>query len=109
MIFPTPEVTYCFYFIFWCLPDNTVNTRGFSCHYFPSLVERQELCRCKSGLTGVATLSLCSTCFPSSPSRYALGVDERCGKRMASQWQTIRPLRLRLHQQFAPSSFALSH
>jgi hypothetical protein len=63
----------------------------------------------KRGEDVLSTLSLCSTCFPSSPSRYALGVDERCGKRIASQWQTIRPLRLRLHQQFALSSFALSH
>ena len=28
MIFPTPEVMYCFCFIFWCLPNNTVNTGG---------------------------------------------------------------------------------
>ena len=29
MIFPTLEVVYCFCFIFWCFPNNTVNTGGF--------------------------------------------------------------------------------
>src|SRR2546425_2131161 len=74
-----------------------------------SLVERRELCRCTSGSAGVARLAPCPICVPSPPSRYALGVGERCGGWPASQWHTILPLRLRPHQQLAPSSSALPH
>jgi hypothetical protein len=52
---------------------------GFSCPYSPSLVERRELCRYTSGSAVVARLAPCPTCFPSLPTRYALGVGERCG------------------------------
>src|ERR1700747_198104 len=52
---------------------------GFSCHCFPSLVERRELCRCKSGSANVAGLAPCPICLPSLPARYALAVGERCG------------------------------
>ena len=80
----------------------------FSCHYFPSLVERQEPCRCKSGSADVAGILLCPICFPSLPARYGLGVGERCVGWSASQWHTIPPLRRRPHQQFWLSSSALS-
>ena len=63
--------------------------------------------RCESA--GVARLAPCPICRPSSPARYALGVGERCGRWLASQWHTILPLRLRPHQQLALSSSALSH
>src|SRR6266481_8737864 len=53
--------------------------RGLPCRCFPSLVERQELCRCRSGSANVAGLAPCPICFPSLPARYALGVGERCG------------------------------
>src|SRR5437660_12932669 len=53
--------------------------QGFSCHRFPSLVERRELCRYTSGSAGVARLAPCPIGFPSWPARYALGVGERCG------------------------------
>src|SRR5246500_6060462 len=83
--------------------------RGFSCLCFLSLDARLELFRCTSGSAGVARLAPCPICLPSSPSRYALGVGERCGGRPASQWHTILPPRLRPHQQLAPSSSALPH
>ena len=53
--------------------------RGFSCRCFPSLVERRELCRCRSGSANVAELAPCPIGWPSLPARYALGVGERCG------------------------------
>ena len=81
----------------------------FSCQYFPSLVERREPCRCKSGLADVVEISLCSICQPSLPARYALGVGARFGEWPANRWHTIPPLRLRPHQQFWLSSSALSH
>src|SRR6266568_4502349 len=83
--------------------------QGFSCHRFPSLVERREPCRYTSGSAGVARLAPCPTCRPSSPARYALGVGERCAGWLAIPWRTIPPLRLRPHQQFSPSSSALPH
>src|SRR5450755_2094862 len=82
---------------------------GFSCHCFPSLVERREFCRCRSGSADVAGLALCSICLPSLPARYALGVGERCDGWPASRWRTIPPLRVRPHQQLALSSSALPH
>jgi hypothetical protein len=57
--------------------------RGLPCRCFPSLVERQELCRCRSGSASGAGLAP-SICFPSSPARYALGVGERCGGWLAN-------------------------
>src|SRR5271169_829142 len=81
----------------------------FSCHRFPSLVERRELCRYTSGSAGVARLAPCPICRPSLPARYALGVGERCAGWLAIQWRTIPPLRLRPHQQFSLSSSALPH
>src|SRR6516162_10211130 len=74
--------------------------RGFSCHHFPSLVERRELCRYTSGSASVARLAPCPIGRPSLPARYALGVGERCGEWPANQWHTIPPLRLRPHQRF---------
>src|SRR5438046_5940324 len=71
---------------------------GFSCHCFPSLVERQGPCRCKSGSADVAGIFLCPICFPSLPARYGLGVGERCVGWSASQWHTIPPLRVTPHQ-----------
>src|SRR6266478_7006528 len=69
--------------------------QGFSCHRFPSLVERREPCRYTSESAGVARLAPCPICLPSLPARYALGVGERCGGWPASQWHTTPPLRLR--------------
>src|SRR5260370_31919929 len=83
--------------------------QGFSCHRFPSLVERREPCRYTSESAGVARLAPCPICLPSLPARYALGVGERCGGWPASQWHTIPSLRLRLHQWLLPSSSALPH
>src|SRR5271167_4323506 len=83
--------------------------RGLPCHCFPSLFERRELCRCRSGSANVAGLAPCPICVPSSPSRYALGVGERCDEWLANQWRTIPPLRVRPHQQLALSSSALPH
>jgi hypothetical protein len=83
--------------------------RGLPCQCFPSLVERRELCRCRSGSANVAGLTPCPICVPSLPSRYALGVGERCGLWPASQWRAILPLRVRPHQQLALSSSALPH
>src|SRR5260370_40192352 len=83
--------------------------RGLSCRCFPSLVERRELCRCRSGSADVAGLAPCPICFPSLPARYALGVGERSGGWPASRWHTIPPLRVRPHQQLALSSSALPH
>jgi hypothetical protein len=45
---------YCLCFLLWSVPNFLVHTWGFSCHCFPSLVERRELCRCKSGSANVA-------------------------------------------------------
>src|ERR1700730_12651234 len=81
----------------------------FSCHHFPSLVERQELYLYTSGSAGVSRLAPYPIGRPSLPARYALGVGERCGEWTASQWHTIPPLRLRPHQRFLPSSSALPH
>src|SRR5262249_51121319 len=83
--------------------------QGFSCLGFLSLVGRRELCRYTSGSAGVAKLAPCPICLPSSPARYALGVGERCAGWSASQWHAIPGLGLRLHQQLALSSSALSH
>src|SRR4029077_4023249 len=83
--------------------------RGFSCHRFLSLVERQGPCRYTSGSAGVARLVPCPIGRPSLPPRYALGVGERCGGWRASRWHTILPLRLRPHQWLSPSSSALPH
>src|SRR5882672_12595013 len=83
--------------------------QGFSCHRFPSLVERREPCRYTSESAGVARLAPCPICLPSLPARYALGVGERCGGWPASQWHTTPPLRVRPHQQLALSSSALPH
>src|ERR1700739_3924038 len=83
--------------------------QGFPYPYFPSLVERRELCRYTSESAGVARLAPCPIGRPSLPARYALGVGERCGGWPASQWHTIPALRLRPHQWLAPSSFALPH
>src|SRR5260370_33466388 len=80
--------------------------QGFSCHHFPSLVERRELCRYTSWSAGVARLAPSPIGRPSLPSRYALGVGERCGEWPANQWHTTPPLRLRPHQRFLPSSSA---
>src|SRR5712664_1146636 len=80
--------------------------QGFSCHCFPSLVERREPCRYTSGSAGVARLAPCPICRPSLPARYALGVGECCGGWSASQRHTIPPLRLRPHQRLLPSSSA---
>src|ERR1039458_2092933 len=80
---------------------------GFSCQCFPSLVVRQEFCRCTNGSADVAGLVPCPICVPSSPARYALRVGERCGGWLASRWHTIPPLRPRPHQQLALSSSAL--
>jgi hypothetical protein len=82
---------------------------GLPCHYFPSLVERRELCRCRSGSANVAGLAPCPICVPSLPARYGLGVGERCGEWLANEWRTIPPLRVRPHQQLALSSSALPH
>src|SRR5215471_6986207 len=79
----------------------------FSCHCFPSLVERREPCRCKSGSADVVRISLGSICQPSLPARYGLVVGERCGEWPASQCHTIPPLRGKLHQQRLLSSSAL--
>src|SRR3981081_1561648 len=81
----------------------------FSCHRFPSLVERRELCRYMSGSAGVVRLAPCPIGRPSLPARYALGVGERFGGWPASRWLTLPPLRLSPHQRFLPSSSALSH
>ena len=53
--------------------------RGLPCHCFPSLVERRELCRCRSGSANIAGLAPCPICLPSLPARYVLGVGERSG------------------------------
>ena len=82
---------------------------GFSCPHFPSLVERQEPCRCRSGSAGVARLAPCPICLASWPARYALGVGELGGGWFASRWHTTPPLRLKPHQQLALLSSALSH
>src|ERR1700731_638651 len=79
----------------------------FSCHRFPSLVERRELYRYTSGSAGVARLAPYPIGRPSLPARYALGVGERCAEWPANQWHTIPPLRLRPHQRFWPSSTLL--
>src|SRR6266853_5184587 len=79
----------------------------FSCHRFPSPVERRELCRYTSESANVARLAPCPIGRPSLPARYALGVGERCAGWPASQWHTIPPLRWRLHQWLLPSSSAL--
>src|SRR5260370_8235276 len=54
--------------------------RGFSCHCFPSLVERRELCRCRSGSANLAGLAPCPIYLPSFPPRHPLDVPElyRC-------------------------------
>src|SRR5215472_9292766 len=83
--------------------------QGFSCHRFPSLVERREPCRYTSVSAGVARLAPCPIGRSSLPARYALGVGERCGGWPASQWRTIPSLRLRPHQWLSPSSSALPH
>src|SRR5260370_13429960 len=55
----------------------------------------------------VGGLGPCAMCLPSSPARYALGVGERCGGWLASQWHTIPSLRPKPHQQLSLSSSAL--
>src|SRR5215831_7974908 len=63
----------------------------------------------ENGSADVAKLAPCPICLPSSPARYALGVGERCAGWSASQWHAIPGLGLRLHQQLALSSSAMSH
>src|SRR6266567_2089356 len=96
-------------FSFLVCPKFLGRHQEFSCHRFPSLVERQEPCRYTSGSADVARLAPCPIGRPSLPARYALGVGERFGGWSASQWRTIPPLRLRPHQWLAPSSSALPH
>src|SRR5260370_38919504 len=67
---------------FWVTPEGPRflgPPQGFSCHCFPSLVERREPCRYTMGSAGVARLAPCPIYLPSSPARYALGGGERCG------------------------------
>src|SRR3989440_8489438 len=39
--------------------------RGFSCHCFPSLVERRDLCRYTNGTSGVVGIAPVTICVPS--------------------------------------------
>src|SRR5260370_2389995 len=55
----------------------------------------------------VGGLGPCAMCLPSSPARLALGVRERCGGWLATQWHTIPSIRQKPHQQLSLSSSAL--
>src|SRR5262249_40882863 len=82
---------------------------GFSCRCFPSLVERREPCRCKSGSADVVGISPCSICRPSLPARYAPGVGERFGGWSANYGLPINGIPFRRFAGDCTNSFGCRH